>query len=1359
MKDLLLKILDRYQSNKIVLIIISAVLGAILTKTIPAIWSGLRKATAWIGKVIGGRFAFKSFRAHYLEWLIAEYSELKLTGIVTSDDAKKPRLEQVFISLQVARNQGTDESSIENLASAMSLPSWSECQEILVFQRKDLRGAERRKGDQLLKDLRKARLRNVIAMLNSSIRLFYRRKIDGIISSDRDREERRRWLIEYLETFPDSIADLQLRLILSQEKRIAILGVPGAGKTTLLQYLAITYARERVMDAKLRAPGILNRRLGNVQWRLPIFVRLSSVASLLVNGRRTDRDASILDILPRILPPDLQANSVALQFFTYHLKHGNCLFLLDGLDEIPTDAEFEAVVRAIRSLSLTYGGNAFVITSRIAGWRSGVGGEFETFYVGDLSNKQVDVFIDMWYSAVERNGVIGRLHDESHADRVARERRASGRAADLKATLAANPGVRRLATNPMLLSIITVVHRSLATLPRERSKLYAQCCKILLEQWDISRGLRVDDTRLKLEQKEAIMRRLAHAFHTGDIGDKGGGRDATVDQVKAILIQMLPSLGRPIEDATHLLDMLIQRSGILIERQRGILSFAHQTFQEYFCAQFLAISEREPNRDFLLRSDSLSSDWWREVILLYCGLLSDSSDFIRKIQEGTATDLCLTRLRLAALCLGEAVEVKEPKVREFVALSLHHVRSSDKAVKPSAMLRHEEVDYLIQWAKTQRWYEAAAKTLLNDLTLRGNTLAARGFVLAALDNSQSVVRQSALLALPSLRLATDSQVPEWIYKKLDDDDGEVRLAAIRSVAKTHIEPQTLSKILLKALSSNDKDIVLACLELAANLADKIEISQQFFATFLDLWKSLDAMSSERILTASIEMFPFTDPAIVAWYLNRLLTQNLLQFLIVTESLRDLPPMVIEEEVRRRIIEALSDRKQDLERVLRFMGHSNCRVIAHETIVTCLMDLLASKHTSNDAIHVLVQINRIDPKLISTKLLETLLNGGRRLRSAALKIIASAERLQVSGQIVDSVFRSSRSLRVELRAEGIRALVVVKEERYRAKVLRELSRAAYNRSDHVRVAAIETLGNYVQDGEDLGDVRAITDAISDNSYQVRLSALRTLRGRVVTRHANSLISLLRKRLLKRVKAQGKSLMETITDSLVNWQFEAQELLLTLSDLGAMTQSDEVLSTIIDVLKTHDELAQPDSLRWVASIDEFQFSEEDIRFHVFSDSSDIHGVEVTTEIDAHAPSYKSPLRNPIRNRRDNSLTLNKSLGSLVGALPENLSARMLIEGYKDAGKYVKLLILSLLFSAKTNLGIDGLQELLVSALNDPEKIIRGAAIITIRQLKDYEISQGLVGPLLKTLTDPDSHIRDMAWTAIENSRAFEARSTGF
>ena len=116
------------------------------------------------------------------------------------------------------------------------------------------------------------------------------------------------------------------------------------------------------------------------------------------------------------LQPDLQS-ATAKAYFGEQLKKGRCIVLLDGLDEVPTEGEFKAVTRAIESLAIAFPSNQFIVTSRIAGWRTGIGADFKQYFVNELSNEQIEIFIRTWYSAVELNSVVGSLKDESETDR------------------------------------------------------------------------------------------------------------------------------------------------------------------------------------------------------------------------------------------------------------------------------------------------------------------------------------------------------------------------------------------------------------------------------------------------------------------------------------------------------------------------------------------------------------------------------------------------------------------------------------------------------------------------------------------------------------------------------------------------------------------------------------------------------------------------------------------------------------------------------------------------------------------------------------------------------------------------------
>lgn len=99
------ELLRKYGDNKLAIAIVSAFLGVILTKLIPFLWAFVSKMIFKLGKMMGGRFAYREFEKRYLDWVVTELRELKLTGIVSYDDAKKPQLEQVFVSLQVGEQR------------------------------------------------------------------------------------------------------------------------------------------------------------------------------------------------------------------------------------------------------------------------------------------------------------------------------------------------------------------------------------------------------------------------------------------------------------------------------------------------------------------------------------------------------------------------------------------------------------------------------------------------------------------------------------------------------------------------------------------------------------------------------------------------------------------------------------------------------------------------------------------------------------------------------------------------------------------------------------------------------------------------------------------------------------------------------------------------------------------------------------------------------------------------------------------------------------------------------------------------------------------------------------------------------
>ena len=55
------------------------------------------------------------------------------------------------------------------------------------------------------------------------------------------------------------------------------------------------------------------------------------------------------------------------------------------------------------------------------------------------------------------------------------------------------PRIQSLARNPLLLTIIALVHRIEAELPHERVKLYDKCVIALVDTWEEVKGLTIEE--------------------------------------------------------------------------------------------------------------------------------------------------------------------------------------------------------------------------------------------------------------------------------------------------------------------------------------------------------------------------------------------------------------------------------------------------------------------------------------------------------------------------------------------------------------------------------------------------------------------------------------------------------------------------------------------------------------------------------------------------------------------------------------------------------------------------------------------------------------------------------------------------
>lgn len=457
--------------------------------------------------------------------------------------------------------------------------------------------------------------------------------------------------------------------LLKQQDGVIVLGDPGAGKTTFLKYLALLLALDRGERVELAG-------------YLPILIPLSAYANALAGG-----DVALQDFLGdyyAALGIPLPVRDLLAAF----LAKGRALLLMDGLDEVPSLALRTTLIKRLEAFFAHHrqAGNKFVLTSRIVGYRElrpSAAGLVECTLV-DFDEEDIQHFVHQWTHAVER---------AVHADTPIAQQQAQAEGRDLLAAIERNPGVRQLAANPLLLTILALMKRQGVTLPERRAQLYDTYVKTLLRTWNLARSL---DGRPQREVNDSetlrVLAPLALWMHESSPGVGLVKRE----KVRRKLIEIYQQRSAPDPEAAteRLLADVHRYASLLLERGPGEYGFIHLTFQEYLAGVAVVQSGQQsiaPIVDKL--AATLGQESWREVTLLAVGYLG-----LTQQREEAASEVVLQLMDrpegapgVAVLLAGEAVRDVQPDgvTQPCKAQVLDRLRATmiDAALEPRLRLQ------------------------------------------------------------------------------------------------------------------------------------------------------------------------------------------------------------------------------------------------------------------------------------------------------------------------------------------------------------------------------------------------------------------------------------------------------------------------------------------------------------------------------------------------------------------------------------------------------------------------------------------------------------------------------------------------
>jgi HEAT repeat protein len=582
---------------------------------------------------------------------------------------------------------------------------------------------------------------------------------------------------------------LELSEAVTRHGRLMVLGDPGCGKTTLTRYLALKHAQALYQGRADAGDG-----LGPA--RFPILVRIAHYAA-----DDTWKRMSLSDFLPAYCKQN-ECNPPGLEHLLHsELERGTCLILLDGLDEIVSGDARRDVIQRIENFVRRHddSGNRFVVTSRSTGYRAFLFSEpFAHYLVQRMNEEQIERFLSRWCHAVEA----------AQTPDLSPERRARTAQAEIDAIMLAvrsSPGVRQIATNPLMLRILAGIKRKGAGLPRRRVELYRDAAEALASAHDVARA------DLPLPQGSYLTRLLGRiAYWLHDTEPTGL---AAEHEVKDFLYQAWAEIHRLAQDTDEpdpeinarveqFLRAVREHTGLFVERAYKLYGFMHQSFEEYYAARHLITGTRQ--RAARIRKH-LHDPRWEEPILLGLGFLGldmpvDAAELVETAilaqgedaqKEGfTASpyETLLGRDFLFALrCLGDDIPVDPEIERHLVA------RLVGELVERGGS------------GKYQPYRDALAERFvaLKETSVAPSLIAALDRVLLD-DSAEPQVRFNAAQALINMGQHPSDQLLTALLNTLTDPDPIVRVNAVQSLINvSRHAPERILPALIDALADPD----------------------------------------------------------------------------------------------------------------------------------------------------------------------------------------------------------------------------------------------------------------------------------------------------------------------------------------------------------------------------------------------------------------------------------------------------------------------------------------------------------------------------------------------------------------------------
>jgi HEAT repeat protein len=578
------------------------------------------------------------------------------------------------------------------------------------------------------------------------------------------------------------------------QRKVVLLGVPGSGKSTLVNFFAL-----KICQGQADQVGLDGKR----DW-LPIVIK---IRDLILQPQQ-----SLLDYCRSFAEDNLCAGKLPLEFFEYWLERGQALILFDGLDEVSNETQRKEMAEKIESFVGRYKQNPTLITSRSIGYRRDFfdGREFIHYVLEEFDWPKIETFIENWYNS--------RVGDPIEAMRCK---------IDLIRALQRKGQILQLAKNPLLITVISLIHRYQANLPQQRHLLYAKAVSTLLSTWgrfkapDLESVLNI----LKPHDWLYVMQKLAYSLHSIETRQDETliSKSDLQNKISEIIQGIRDCLKHDADQEARIFVKFVQeRAGLLSEQGLGQYGFVHKTFQEYLTALEIYSQFEGGNNEIIDTTiqDYLHQPHWREVLLLLVGM-SKEKRAVSAIQSVLNSDSRHERwlhsnLLFAAWCLTENPQGLRREDKQLANYILSKIFSLviDNVERVGRLIDLEIVEILKNLAETdfqsdalnilnahnvptKRWHLIKIKHLLGDVQIN--------YLLSLFDEAERDIRSKAALLLGDLGDNSEPVIMA-LSSLCKDDNYNVRSSAAVAMCKLGDSSELVTTALVSLCRDDNYDV-------------------------------------------------------------------------------------------------------------------------------------------------------------------------------------------------------------------------------------------------------------------------------------------------------------------------------------------------------------------------------------------------------------------------------------------------------------------------------------------------------------------------------------------------------------------------